>query len=190
MDRALPLQRLEHRSRLHLVVVAADQRGPAAQVRLRHHREQAGSAVGQIRLGDQSSDGLRRGRDRQAQARRLVQERHLEVHRRTTFVGGDQRTGVGKAADFRGFDPAVGKVSDDGGNVLRRDGKAHPLLRFRDPDFPRAETRIFERHALEPDFGAAGFFGHLTDRRGQPACAVVGQRADQALIPQLVDQRV
>ena len=57
-------------------------------------------------------------------------------------------------------------------------GDDHPLLRFGEPDLPRLEARVLERHEGEVDVGADAV-GHLADGGGQTARPTVGDRRPQ-----------
>ena len=74
--------------------------------------------------------------------------------------------------------------------AVRVDRHDHPLLRFRQPDLPRFEARVLERHEVELDVGTDAV-GHLADRRRQPARAAVGDRRVEVLgAHQHVDQQL
>ena len=79
--------------------------------------------------------------------------------------------------------------------AVRIDRHDHPFLRFRQPDLPRIEARVLERHEVELDVGTDAV-GHLADRRRQSAGAAVGDRrveilgTDQHVDQQLLGDRV
>ena len=62
------------------------------------------------------------------------------------------------------------------GELRRRDRQRHPLLRLGDQHLPRRQPLVLERRAREVEPGAARLPGHLADRGGEAAGAVVGDR--------------
>ena len=61
------------------------------------------------------------------------------------------------------------------GALVGPDGQYHPLLGLGDPDFGVRQSLVFERCAVEPDFGTDRG-AHLANGTGETACAAIGHR--------------
>ena len=89
-------------------------------------------------------------------------------------------TGSGELAEVGDVDAVARASPQQLVDVVRGNGEDHPLLGFGQPDLPRLEARVLERHGVELDVGADAL-GHLADRRREPAGATVGDRRPQML---------
>ncbi len=92
----------------------------------------------------------------------------------------DEVTGSGELAEVGHVDAVAFASLPQLVDVVGRDGEDHPLLGLGQPDLPRLEAWILERHGVELDVGA-DHLGHLADRRREPAGAAVGDGRPQML---------
>ena len=69
--------------------------------------------------------------------------------------------------------------------LVGRHRERHPLLRLADEDLPRGEPLVLQRGLGEVEPRAARLLGHLADRAGEAAGAVVGDRRIEAEIARL-----
>ena len=124
-----------------------------------------------------------------------MQEAGVEVEHDVAVRAHDQPAVAGERAEvgqLHTVDPAALAQLAEAVRVDRHD---HPFLRFRQPDLPRFEARVLERHEVELDVGTDAV-GHLADRRRQPTGPAVGDRrveilgTDQHVDQQLLGDRV
>ena len=76
-------------------------------------------------------------------------------------------------ADVRQFDFHFMRHPEQRVRLGGFDHERHALLRFGDENFPRAQTGVFERDALQIDDRAARNLGEFADRRREAARAVI-----------------
>ena len=93
----------------------------------------------------------------------------------------DEPAVAGELADVGVVDAmAVRTAAMSSSTVVGRDGDDHPLLGLGQPDLPRLEAGVLQRHRVELDVGTQ-LLGHLADRRRQAARTAVGDRGPQVL---------
>ena len=124
-----------------------------------------------------------------------MEEVGVEVEHESSVRSHDEPAVAGELADVGQLDAVEPAALAQLVEAVRVDRHDHPLLRLGQPDLPRLEAGVLEWHEVELDVGPDAF-GHLADRRRQPAGAAVGDRrvqvlgADQHVDQQLLDDRV
>ena len=116
----------------------------------------------------------------------VVQELHGQVDHVAGAVAHHQPSRGGERADVAQLHlPARAEIRQRR-DLRRGHGQHHALLGLRQPDLPRRQARVLERHRrqihLGPQLGS-----HLPHRRGQPAGAAVGDGVVQTTIPGPLD---
>jgi hypothetical protein len=171
------------RPRADEVVVAAEDPGPAAEVRRGEEleegvaRRRSGGSVGRL--------GGRARLPRHFVARSLVgQERDRNRAREDSLVVGAQLAGLRHLPDRRVVElPAVADLLDCG-QVLGTDDRDHPLLALGDHDLPGLHLLLAERNVVELDVDAAAA-RHLGERGREPRGAAVLERDDEVAVDEL-----
>ena len=119
-----------------------------------------------------------------------MQEAGVEIEHDVAVRAHDEPAVAGERAEVGQLDTVDPAALAQLAEAVRVDRHDHPLLRLRQPDLPRLEARVLERHEVELDVGADAV-GHLADRRRQPAGPAVGDRRVEVLgTDQHVDQQL
>src|SRR5688572_15218264 len=83
----------------------------------------------------------------------IVEERAVEIGNHGAVVADPEPAITRKAADRSSLDTFPGKDLPQRWPVLRRHRQHHPLLRLGEPDLPRPQPVVLERHTLQLDVG-------------------------------------
>jgi len=158
------------------VVIPADDLLLAAHVRVPKDREQH---IPQSLAFERLHSGWRRdvwrapGGRQPAAGQPAVQEGHGDVrHRLITII--EVQAAVARKGAYDGHLDGIPRADGAQPNlVLRRHGQHHALLGLGEPDLPRLQADVLERHILQRD-AHSRLLAHLADGRGEPAGAAIG----------------
>ncbi len=178
-------QGFDHAGALHLMVVLAAHPLLGTDVGPPQHIQNQGLAIfrnaqhrlGQAAQGRRSPDGLElplgKGRCEQIQ---------IDIGTGGPVVGDMKFPGIGVGADHAAFDGMLPGQRHETIQMRGIDGHGHALLGFGDPDLPLVQAVVFQGHFFQLDVAAVGKKRTLADGRGEPAAAVVGDKADQPFV--------